>query len=170
MRRALSLIGCIALLLTLAAPALAAVQGVSHSSGPEADVKAVKAAFDNILAASNNRDEATLDLLFSPDLTVIDSHGLTRGWDTYKATALDSQYARVAESTEPHVVSDTSVAVNGDTAWVTYQFTTSADTNGVTETYFGYGTVILTRNALGEWIAEHMQSNARALRDGETVP
>ena len=162
----------IAMLLMIAAvvPASGAVPGVSYQQGSDKDVAEVKAVFDAILTAANTRDIATLDQYYDPNLTIIDSGGLTRGWQTYKDTWLDGQYAAVTSNTVPHAVDQLGISVQGAMSWVTYRFTTNAKTANGDKTFAGYGTVVLTWDSVDGWRAVHIQSSARELQPGETVP
>lgn len=131
------------------------------------DEEAVRTVFNAVLAisaraVSERSAVSELSAYVDSDVTIVDNSGLTKGWEEYKGKLLDAQLNTVAARStgNNHRVDSVSINVNGDTAWVTYQYKLTADVQGQAVPIFGYGTTVLARRSDG-WKVVHTQNAGR---------
>jgi ketosteroid isomerase-like protein len=141
--------------------------------------KQVVSALDASVKAASSGDISTLDKIYAPDATIIDSTGQS-SWSEYRDKNFKSQMATMASSS--HNVAVTKTHIFGDTAIVTFDyaisskpesaravlgegFATAAVLTGAIGIY-GKGTMVLQRTN-NDWKVVHVQTAGRAMRPGE---
>lgn len=154
------------LALVLAATPVLAASGLTKAEAAQATTE-VESTLTNLLAAADARDSAAMGLYFDKDASFVDSSGITRGWDAYKAN-LDAQFAFLADDQVPahEGVAIFTNMLDENNAVSMYSFTMRTKEGDL----FGVGTAVLQRGSNGDWSIVHVQSGARKASPGEVLP
>lgn len=121
----------------------------------------------NVTSAAISRDAEALSSFYAPDAQIVDVNGLTVGWESYRAKALDNTLDMLPRALpSSYRTGAATVRVQGNVAWAAFPYTITAEVNGRPTEIFGYGTVTLRHNG-GEWQIVQAQTAGRPRRDGD---
>jgi ketosteroid isomerase-like protein len=125
------------------------------TDGQEAEITAV---IEAVFAATEARNFAALDTLYTQNATIVEGAGIDRGWANYRDHHLKPELAKFENFTyrprniEPHV--------GEDWAWAHFEYDLKLRIEGRDVDRVGRGTVVLEpRN--GSWAVRHMQTANR---------
>ncbi len=129
---------------------------VSAQSKDEKQVREVLA--QNTTAFANN-DMPTLDKIWAHDeaVTVFENGHANYGWPDYRNNHLAPEMKEITNT--KYASSDIKVKISGKTAWATFKYTISGDSDGKHFDSGGLGTAILEKRS-GHWVIVHWHSSA----------
>lgn len=142
--------GAIAFSLNLLAPA---------SSAQTSDEKAVREILTKNTTAFEQNDLATLDKIWANDesVIVIENGHANYGWTDYRNNHLAPEMKEIKNT--KYSSSDVKIKIDGKTAWATFKYTISGDSEGKHFDGGGLGTAILEKRD-GNWRIVHWHSSA----------
>jgi ketosteroid isomerase-like protein len=118
-----------------------------------------------LVTAARNSDDATIAKYLSPNVTVIDGSGLSRGRVSYLARARSMPSENAGHGAlRDFRVHDVGIHQIGDMGWITYTYRLNAPPasgKGPRREIFGFATLILQKVA-GRWQIVHAQTAGRA--------
>jgi ketosteroid isomerase-like protein len=123
------------------------------------EVKAVTNVLTQEAQAVEKGDLAALDKIWAntEDVTVFESGHANYGWTDYRNSHLAPELKEFKNT--KYAFSDLKVKVDGKTAWATFKYTISGDSEGKHFDGGGLGTVILEKRD-GKWRIVHWHSSA----------
>ena len=112
----------------------------------------------NTTAFAQN-DMPTLDKIWANDeaVTVFENGYANYGWADYRNNHLGPEMKEMTNT--KYASSDVKVTISGKTAWATFKYTISGDSNGRHFDSGGLGTAILEKRS-GKWVIVHWHSSA----------
>ena len=152
----------IAALLTL----LAFAGLASAQSNDEIQVREVLT--QNTTAFAQN-DMPTLDKIWANDeaVTVFENGSANYGWLDYRNNHLGPEMKEITNT--KYSSSDVKVKISGKTAWATFKYAISGDSDGRHFDSGGLGTVILEKRN-GKWVIVHWHTSAPRRQTAPATP
>lgn len=146
----------------LAGLALAAAAFLIFCPRAQAQTGDVKAMTDALMleaAAVEKGDLPALDKLWANDdsVTVFESGHANYGWNDYRNNHLAPELKEFSNT--KYSLSDLKVRVDGKTAWATFKYAISGDSNGKHFDGAGLGTAVLEKRG-GRWQIVHWHSSS----------
>ena len=144
-------------LLTLVIIVLAAFAG--DVSAQTNDEKLVREVLTKNTTAFAQNDLATLDKIWANDdaVTVFENGHANYGWTDYRNNHLAPEMKEMKNV--KYASSDEKIKIDGKTAWATFKYTISGDSEGKHFDSGGLGTAILEKRG-GRWLIVHWHSSA----------
>lgn len=130
-----------------------------NTSAQSKDEKLVREVLTQNTDAFAKNDLATLDKIWANDeAVVVFENGYSNyGWNDYRNNHLGPEMKEITNT--KYGSSDVKVHISGKTAWATFKYTISGDSNGRHFDSAGLGTVILEKRK-GKWVIVHWHSSA----------
>lgn len=133
-----------------------AAQNTAAQTSDEREIRDVLT--KNTTAFAQN-DLATLDKIWGGDeaVTVFENGHANYGWADYRNNHLAPEMKEIKNT--KYSSSDVKVKIDGKTAWATFKYTISGDSEGKHFDGGGLGTAILEKRG-GRWLIVHWHSSA----------
>lgn len=130
------------------------------SSAQTSDEKAVRDILTKNTTAFEQNDLATLDKIWANDesVIVIENGHANYGWTDYRNNHLAPEMKEIKNT--KYASSDVKIKFDGKTAWATFKYTISGDSEGKHFDGGGLGTAILEKRDGGNWKIVHWHSSA----------
>jgi ketosteroid isomerase-like protein len=154
-------------LLTAATSSVTPVTGETRiaSAGQSGEERLVGNTIEALFRAAEAGDLTSLDSLYAgPQLTVIESTGINRGWADFRDNHLAPEIKQMKNfryrpfEIEPHV--------SGSMAWAIFRYNLKADLDGRSLDLVGRGTAVLEKKS-GRWIVRHTHTASRPRRPAD---
>lgn len=134
-------------------------------AGQSTEERRVAATLEALFKAAEASDLASLDSLYAgPQLTIIESTGINRGWADYRDHHLVPEISKMKNfryrpfEIEPHV--------SDSMAWAIFRYTLKADLEGRALDLVGRGTAVLEKKG-GRWVVRHTHTASRPRRPSD---
>ena len=123
------------------------------------DEKLVREVLTKNTTAFAQNDLATLDKIWANDegVTVFENGHANYGWTDYRNNHLAPEMKEMKNV--KYASSDEKIKIDGKTAWATFKYTISGDSEGKHFDSGGLGTAILEKRG-GRWLIVHWHSSA----------
>ena len=138
------------------------------SAGQSGEERRVANTIEALFRAAEAGDLTSLDSLYAgPELTVIESTGINRGWADFRDNHLAPEIKQMKNfryrpfEIEPHV--------SGAMAWAIFRYHLNADLDGRSLDLIGRGTAVLEKKE-GRWIVRHTHTASRPRRPADPPP
>ena len=131
----------------------------SPVSAQTSEEKAVREVLTKNTTAFAQNDLATLDKIWANDesVIVIENGHANYGWTDYRNHHLAPEMKEIKNT--KYSSSDVKIKIDGKTAWATFKYTISGDSEGKHFDGSGLGTAILEKRG-GDWKIVHWHSSA----------
>lgn len=138
------------------------------SAGQSGEERQVANTIEALFRAAEAGDLPSLDSLYAgPQLTVIESTGINRGWADFRDNHLAPEIKQMKNfryrpfEIEPHV--------SGSMAWAIFRYYLKADLDGRSLDLIGRGTAVLEKKE-GRWVVRHTHTASRPRRPADPPP
>jgi ketosteroid isomerase-like protein len=133
--------------------------GIVSVSGQSRDEKMVREVLDQNLTAFMKNDLATMDRIWANDegVTVFENGHANWGWADYRNNHLAPEMKEMTNV--KYTSSDLKLRVDGKTAWCTFKYAISGDSNDRHFDSSGLGTAVLEKRD-GRWVIVHWHTSA----------
>ncbi|MDQ6786476.1 MAG: nuclear transport factor 2 family protein [Acidobacteriota bacterium] len=123
------------------------------------DEKQIREVLLKNTTAFEKNDLATLDKIWANDeaVTVFENGHANYGWTDYRNNHLAPEMKEIKNT--KYASSDVKIKIDGKTAWATFKYTISGDSEGKHFDGVGLGTAILEKRG-GRWLIVHWHSSA----------
>jgi ketosteroid isomerase-like protein len=123
------------------------------------DEKQIREVLTKNTTAFEKNDLATLDKIWANDeaVTVFENGHANYGWADYRNNHLAPEMKEIKNT--KYSSSNVKVKIDGKTAWATFKYTISGDSEGKHFDGGGLGTAILEKRG-GRWLIVHWHSSA----------
>jgi hypothetical protein len=121
--------------------------------------KLVRGILDENTAAFARNDIATMDKIWAGDdaVTVFENGYANYGWLDYRNSHLAPEMKEFSNT--KYLIVDPKIKVASKTAWATFKYTISGDSNGRHFESAGLGTAVLEKRK-GNWVIVHWHTSA----------
>jgi ketosteroid isomerase-like protein len=135
------------------------------SAGQSGEERQVANTIEALFRAAEAGDLTSLDSLYAgPQLTVIESTGINRGWADFRDNHLAPEIKQIKNfryrpfEIEPHV--------SGSLAWAIFRYYLKGDLDGRSLDLIGRGTAVLEKKG-GRWVVRHTHTASRPRRPSD---
>lgn len=130
-----------------------------NASAQTDDERQIREVLTKNTTAFEQNDLATLDKIWANDeaVTVFENGHANYGWADYRNNHLAPEMKEIKNT--KYSSSDVKVKIDGKTAWTTFKYTISGDSEGKHFDGGGLGTAILEKRG-GRWLIVHWHSSA----------
>jgi ketosteroid isomerase-like protein len=121
--------------------------------------KAVREVLNENTAAFMRNDMATMDKVWANDeaVTVFENGFANYGWSDYRNNHLAPEMKEFSNT--KYLILEPKIKVASKTAWATFKYTISGDSNGRHFESAGLGTAVLEKRK-GNWVIVHWHTSA----------
>ena len=148
---------------------MAAMVFTSLASAQSKDEKLVREVLTQNTTAFAQNDLPTLDKIWAHDeaVTVFENGHANYGWLDYRNNHIGPEMKEITNT--KYASSDVKVKIAGKTAWATFKYTISGDSEGKHFDSGGLGTAILEKRS-GHWVIVHWHSSAPRRQPTSSTP
>ena len=131
----------------------------AQTSAQSKDEKQIREVLTQNTTAFANNDMPTLEKIWAHDdsVTVFENGYANYGWTDYRDNHIGPEMKEITNT--KYASSDVKVKIAGKTAWATFKYTISGDSDGKHFDSGGLGTAILEKHS-GHWVIVHWHSSA----------